>query len=71
MSGWIRVSFVQRSRPRNSEQGVTPVVACGVVRYVNRKFSSWCCEVCPSCFSAFIACLKVLTNLSASPFEAG
>ena len=43
--GWIKVSLVRRSRPRNSEQGVTPVVAWGVVRYVNRKFTSWCCEL--------------------------
>ena len=62
---------MQRFFCRNNSLGVVFVVACGVERYVSRNCDNRVLNDGSSFCPAFIARLKVCTNLSARPFEEG
>ena len=68
MSGFNRSKRVLRLRPISNFAGVSPVIACGVMRKVMRKkFISLLFTL----LHFFMAVLKLLTKRSASPLVRG
>jgi len=70
-TGRIKSNCVRVGLPKSNEAGDFPVIACGVLRYDTRKLCKRCWKGKPFPSPAFMACLKVWTNLSITPFEAG
>lgn len=55
----------------NNSTSETPVVALGVFLFANKILANFWFRDLGSFFAAFKVCLKVCTNLLASPFDAG
>ena len=55
--------------PINNSAGATPVVECGVIRYLNRNLASFSLTEPPCIWRKL--CLKVWTALSAKPLLEG
>ena len=69
-SGWSKSSRDLGCLPNNSSAGERPVVVCGVSLYFSKNCDNLVSTI-PSSLNLLIPCLKVWTDRSTSPLDAG